>query len=102
MPRKTKQAHKEAEYSAPQAGTPPAERPRTYRATNGKILPTYKERAFAASFVKHKRNGTKAALEVYDIQGKNKRNVASVIASENLAKPRVLAEIEWLCREQGL
>lgn len=55
---------------------------------------TRKEREFAAKYIETG-NGTKSALEVYDIDpnGKDPAKTASVIASENLAKPRIIAVI---------
>lgn len=39
-------------------------------------------------------NGTEAALNNYDIQGRNKENIAASIASENLTKPNIVKAIE--------
>jgi len=61
------------------------------RATNGKKLPTAKEKAFAKEYAVNKHNGTQAVLKTYNTTD---NKTASVIASENLAKPRVLNEID--------
>lgn len=55
--------------------------------------PTFKQREFAAEFVKNGENGTQAALAVYDVS-----NVATaqVIASENLSKPIVIEQVQSL------
>lgn len=55
-----------------------------------RTTPTFKQAEFAKAYIKHKGNGTQAALEVYDGDYEN----AKAIAHENLQKPIVLEEIE--------
>lgn len=57
---------------------------------------TYKQKAFVNEFIANGFNGTKAALEVYDIQSENKNNVAKSMGSEVLAVPAVASAID--CR----
>ena len=76
------------------------------RSTNGKRLPTVKEKAFAKEYARTL-NGTESALAVYDIKGDKSVDAqgyktASAIATENLAKPRVRAEIEMLLNENNI
>lgn len=76
------------------------------RSTNNKRLPTIKEKAFARHYAKTL-NGTASALAVYNIKGdknidKQGYKTASAIATENLAKPRVRAEIERLLNDNGI
>ncbi len=68
------------------------------RARNNKRLPTHKEKAFIKEYAKTL-NGTQSALKVYDT---NSANSASVIASDNLAKPRIRLEIERLLNDNGI
>jgi phage terminase small subunit len=51
---------------------------------------TRKQKGFVKAIIQGK-NGTEAALEVYET---DKRNVAEVIASENLSKPIIIDAIE--------
>lgn len=57
-----------------------------------------KEKAFASEWVAT-RNGTRSALKVYDTDSPV---VAASIASENLAKPKIRAEIARLMSENGI
>lgn len=54
---------------------------------------TKKQKGFVKDYVETG-NGTEAALNNYDIEGKNKENVAASIASENLTKPNIVKAIE--------
>lgn len=54
---------------------------------------TKKQRGFVHDYLKTG-NGTLAALNNYDIEGKDRNNTASVIASENIAKPRIREYLE--------
>jgi len=49
---------------------------------------TRKEKGFIKDYIETG-NGTQSALKNYDIRGKNPEKIASVIAVENLAKPRI-------------
>lgn len=49
---------------------------------------TRKEKGFVNDYIETG-NGTKAALNNYEIESKDKENVAAVIASENLRKPKI-------------
>jgi hypothetical protein len=69
------------------------------RASNGKLLPTPKQRVFAEAYIKNKRNGTKAALEAYETKDPK---VAGIIAVENLSKPSVKQAIAELLEARGL
>lgn len=44
---------------------------------------------FAHAYIRHKGNGTQAALEVFDIRSNNPENTAHAIACEYLRKPTV-------------
>lgn len=60
---------------------------------------SYKEKRFAEEIVKNKGNGTQAALAA----GYNTTlATAAVIASENIRKPKVKAEIERLLERNGI
>lgn len=65
---------------------------------NGKELPTPKEKAFAHKYVETL-NGTHSVLATYATKDPK---TASVIASENLAKPRVRAVIEELMERNNV
>ena len=54
--------------------------------------PTIKQKQFAEKYVET-RNATEAALVAYDIQGEDKRKIARVIGSQNLAKLSVQEHI---------
>jgi len=54
---------------------------------------TKKQRGFAADYAIHE-NGTKAALDNYNIKGKDKEHIAASIASEILIKPEIVEAIE--------
>lgn len=54
------------------------------------MAPTPKQKKFADTYI-DTGNGTRAALEAYDT---DKEEVAAVIASENLRKPKVLEYLE--------
>lgn len=56
---------------------------------------TYKERTFAEEYAKT-HNGTRSALKAYDVKN---LKTASVIASENLAKPRVINRIDQIMKQ---
>lgn len=72
------------------------------RARNNKRVLTDKQKAFAQEYAKTL-NGTQSALKVYDVsEAKDPRNLASVIATENLAKPSVRAEIDRILSEVGV
>ena len=61
--------------------------------------PTPKQKVFAAEYVKNKGNGTQAALKAYDTDDER---TASVIAVENLGKPRVQNELARLLKESDV
>jgi phage terminase small subunit len=63
----------------------------------GNVKLTLKQKAFIADTVKYK-NATKSALKNYDVKNKQ---VARVIASENLSKPYIKKEIDRLMEEVG-
>jgi phage terminase small subunit len=52
---------------------------------------TVKEKIFTTEYIKNKGNGTQAALKAYDTEDPK---TASVIAAENLEKPRVREVID--------
>lgn len=54
---------------------------------------TKKQKGFVDDYVLSE-NGTQAALKNYDIQSEKPEKVASVIATENLAKPSIIEAIE--------
>lgn len=54
---------------------------------------TKKQRGFVKDYVLDE-NGTKAALNNYDIESKQPENVAKSIATENLTKPAIIEAIE--------
>ncbi len=54
---------------------------------------TKKQRGFVNDYVLDE-NGTKAVMNHYDIESKKPEKVASVIATENLAKPNIIEAIE--------
>jgi len=54
---------------------------------------TKKQKGFARDYLETG-NGTIAALNNYDIEGKNPEKIASAIAVENLGKPSVKAYLE--------
>lgn len=54
---------------------------------------TRKQRGFVDDYVINE-NGTQAALKNYDIESDKPEKVASVIATENLAKPSIIKAIE--------
>lgn len=54
---------------------------------------TKKQAGFVKDYVAEE-NGTKAALNNYEIESKNPDNVAGVIAAENLSKPKIIEAIE--------
>ena len=56
---------------------------------------TYKQKAFVKEYIKTKGNGTKAALRVY---GTTSKDTAKSIASDNLEKPAIKAELAKLLR----
>lgn len=58
-----------------------------------KIKLTKKQKGFVNDFVIDE-NGTKAALNNYDIKGKDPINIANQIAIENLQKPTIVEAIE--------
>lgn len=62
---------------------------------------TYKERGFVKDVVLGK-SGTEAALNNYDIQGKDPDNVAAVIAHENLRKPKIADAISKAIKEDDI
>jgi len=50
---------------------------------------------FVDAYIANRFNGTKAALEVFDIEfGKNRENTAACIAYEYLRKPQISAKIK--------
>ena len=71
------------------------------RATNGKKIPTAKEKAFAKEYAlgNNKLNGTQSALKVYNTKSPN---TANSIALANLSKPTVLNEIDRILEENNL
>lgn len=60
--------------------------------------PTLKQKLFAKAYVKHRGNGAKAALEVYDTNKRDARNVAHI----TLKKAIVQKEIKQQLEEAGL
>lgn len=54
---------------------------------------TKKQRGFVKDYAIEE-NGTKAALNHYDIKGKDKRVIAANVATENLSKPYIVEAIE--------
>ena len=60
---------------------------------------TYKQRAWVKEYIKSKGNGTKSALKVYKTKD---YNTAHSIASENLQKPAIIAEMEQHYDSHGL
>lgn len=60
---------------------------------------TLKQRTFIKKYLENHGNGTKAALEAYDVSDPD---VAKVIASENLTKPNVKRAIELALEAKGL
>ena len=58
-----------------------------------KVKLTKKQKGFVNDFVIDE-NGTKAALNNYDIKGKDPINIANQIAIENLQKPTIVEAIE--------
>ena len=54
---------------------------------------TKKQRGFIADIIKTG-NATKSALNNYDIESKDKENVAGAIGSENLTKPKIRRELK--------
>lgn len=71
------------------------------RATNGKKIPTIKEKGFAKEYAigETRLNGTQSALKVYNTKSPK---VADQIAMDNLAKPRVQTEIAKHLEESNL
>lgn len=62
---------------------------------------TVYERVFLEKYLRYK-NGTKAALETFNIQGKNKRKIASTMASQILQRPRITQYINGLISDEEL
>jgi hypothetical protein len=60
--------------------------------------PTFKERQLVTAYIKHKGNGAKAALEVYDTTKENAKNVAHI----TLQKPIVQEELKAQLKAVGL
>lgn len=60
---------------------------------------TYKQKLFAQEYVKHKGNGTQAALQVYDNQ---EPDSATVTASRLLSNVNVQETIEQIAQKQGI
>lgn len=60
--------------------------------------PTLKMRMFAKKYIEYKGNGAKAALEVYDTNKRDAKNVAHI----TLKKPIVQKEIKELLTKKGL
>ena len=60
---------------------------------------TLKQRKFVQEYIKHEGNGTRAALEAYNVKDKT---VASTIANENLNKPYLVDSIELALKKQGI
>jgi hypothetical protein len=58
-----------------------------------KVKLTKKQKGFVKDFAIDE-NGTKAALNHYDIEGKQPEKIAAAIASENLTKPNIVDAIE--------
>jgi len=62
---------------------------------------TVSERAFLTKYAEY-RNGTKAALEVFKIKGKNPRKIASTMASQILKRDRVKEYLEGFITNEEL
>ncbi len=60
---------------------------------------TIKQRKFIKRYVENRGNGTRAALEAYNVSDPN---VAKVIASQNLTKPNIKRGIELALETKGL
>ena len=62
---------------------------------------THKERGFVKDYVAT-RNGTQSILNNYDVHGKDPAKTASVMAVENLAKPRIQKTIAEMIPDELL
>lgn len=62
---------------------------------------TVSERIFLTKYAEY-RNGTKAALEVFKIKGKNPRKIASTMASQILKRDRVKEYLEGFISDKEL
>lgn len=61
-----------------------------------------KQRGFVKDYIASEGNGTQAALKNYDIQGKNKENIAASIANENLTKPAIVNALHEVLSDELL
>lgn len=68
------------------------------RSTPQRKTLTLKEKQFAKKYIEYQGNGAKAALDVYNTNKRNSRNVAHI----TLKKPHVQQEIKDLLNKNGL
>lgn len=80
---------------------PKRETPFTTKTKTGELL-TKKEELFCQLYIMNMGNGAQAAMEAYDVKGKNAYQTARAIACENLTKPHLLQRIKEIFDDKGL